>query len=176
MKIKLVHLYEKVIFFTCPKSNAIQNQEVDIGNYLRVLGLFIVCLSCWNSYAFTADVDGHEAVTCNSKHKYALELIYEPNAQTSADALAEMAIWSMEVDEVLKAAGYRVLDTHHYHHPTVLNLPCPSQNAVEKIFQLLKDNDLAVPHKYQYRRHNPGLDSPMNLLLSIEHQDSGIMS
>ncbi|MDZ7762519.1 MAG: hypothetical protein U5L00_20005 [Desulfovermiculus sp.] len=160
---------------TCPKPNASQNQEVDIGHYLRVLGLFIVCLSCWNSYALAADVEGHEAVTCNSKHKYALELIYEPSAQTSIDALGEMAIWSMEVDEVLKAVGYRILETHHYHNPTVLDLPCPSSKIVEKIFQLLKDNDLAVPHSCQFRRHNPEVDSPINLLLSIEHQDSGII-
>ena len=142
-----------------------------------ILILLISCLTYLVS-GFSAPGwadEGHEAMAFRSKHKYALELIYEPGAQTSIDALDEMTIWSMEVDRVLKEAGYIILDTHYYHNPTVWNLPCQSPKTVENILQLIKDNGLAPPSSYQLLRQNPGLDASINLLLSIESQDSGII-
>lgn len=101
--------------------------------------------------------------------------MYEPDAQARIEGLGEAAIWSMAVDSVLKEAGYSIWDTHHYHNPTVLNLPCPAPKHVQKILQLIEDNGLDPPSSYQYRKHNQGLSSSINLLLSIECQDSKII-
>lgn len=146
-------------------------------HYFFVMALLFFSLFGLNSSSFAAGGAGEDTdtVTCYPKDTYALELMYEPDARARIEALGESAIWSMEVDSLLKEAGYRILDTHHYHNPTVLDLPCPAPKHAQKILQLIEDNGLAPPSSYQFRKHNQGLSSSINLLLSIECQDSEII-
>ncbi len=145
--------------------------------YFFVMALLFFSLFGLNSSSFAAGGAGEDTdtVPCNPKDTYALELMYEPSAQANGEALGELAIWSMQVDSLLKEAGYSILDTHHYHNPTVLDLPCPAPKHAHEILQLIEDNDLAPPSSYQFRKHNQGLSLSINLLLSIECQDSGII-
>lgn len=146
----------------------------------NIILILVMLLGIFNSSFFIAGIraaEHHiiEEEKCNPNKKYDLKLIYKSNSETRVSSMREMAIWTMKVDKLLKEAGYKIFDTHHYHYPTVLNVPCPPHNTVKKVFKLIQNNDLTVPNTYKLCRHNPGLDSSINLLLSIEYIDSEIL-